>query len=243
MLGLPDGVRALLFDLDGVLTKTAVVHTAAWKAMFDAFLSARGVPAFSDEDYLRHVDGRPRLDGIRGFLASRGIALPEGGPNDPPEADTVHGLGARKNALVLELIRRDGVEAYPDAVAYLDAAGAVGAPVAVVSSSANCRLVLEVTGLAPRFPVVVDGVAREALGLAGKPAPDTFLEAARELGASPAEAAVFEDAIAGVQAGAAGGFGAVVGIGREGPEAAAALRDAGATTVVTTLTDLLEAAA
>ena len=240
MLGLRDDVRALLFDLDGVLTKTAVVHTAAWTTMFDAFLAGRREPPFTAADYRAYVDGKPRLDGIRSFLASRGITLPEGSDTDPATADTVHGLGARKNALVVELIERDGVDAYPDAVAYLDAAAATGTRLAVVSSSANCRRVLDVTGLAGRFDLVVDGLVREARGLRGKPAPDTFVEAARELGVPVAQAAVFEDAIAGVEAGVAGGFGAVVGVDREAPSAAAALTAAGATIVVSALTDLLE---
>ena len=240
MLGVPAGTRALLFDLDGVLTGTAVVHTRAWKQMFDAFLAPLGQPPFSDQDYLLHVDGRPRLDGIRGFLASRGIEIAEGTPGDPGAADTVHGLGERKNRIVHELIERDGVDAYPDALAFLDAADDAGLAMAVVSSSANCRLVLDVTGLTGRFAVVVDGVVRERLGLPGKPAPDTFVEAARELGVPVPAAVVFEDAIAGVAAGVAGGFGAVIGVNRESADTGAALAAAGATTVVSALTDLME---
>lgn len=242
MLGLPEGTQALLFDLDGVLTKTAVVHTAAWKAMFDAFLAERGLPEFVDNDYLEYVDGKPRPDGITSFLASRGITLPIGEPDDPATAETVHGLGARKNALVLEIIDRDGVEAYPDAIVYLDAAAAAGVHVAVVSSSANCRRVLEVAGLADRFPLVVDGVVIAAEGLRGKPAPDCFLLAARRLGVEPADAAVFEDALSGVNAGRDGAFGTVVGVNRVDAANGAALAAAGATLVVPTLTDLLETA-
>lgn len=242
MLGLPEGTQALLFDLDGVLTKTAVVHTAAWKAMFDAFLTERGLPEFRDADYLEYVDGKPRPDGITSFLASRGITLPLGEPDDPPSADTVHGLGARKNALVLEIIDRDGVEAYDDAVAYLDAVAQTDLRLAVVSSSANCRRVLEVAGLADRFPLVVDGVVIAAEGLRGKPAPDCFLLAARRLHVAPANAAVFEDALSGVQAGRDGGFGTVVGVNRGDPATGAALAAGGATLVIQTLTELLETA-
>jgi len=242
MLGLPEGTEALLFDLDGVLTKTAVVHTAAWKAMFDAFLAGRGLPEFTEADYLEYVDGKPRPDGITSFLASRGIVLPVGAPDDPAEAETVHGLGARKNALVLEIIDRDGVEAYDDAVVYLDAAAKAGAHLAVVSSSANCRRVLEVAGLASRFPLVVDGVVIAREGIRGKPAPDCFLLAARELGVAPANAAVFEDALSGVNAARDGAFGTVVGVNRVDAATGEALARGGATIVVSTLTELLEPA-
>ena len=222
MLGLPDGIRAGLFDLDGVLTRTATVHAAAWKEMFDDFLRARAaetgepfVPFDSHADYDRYVDGKKRADGVRSFLASRGIQLPEGSPDDPPAAATVHGLGNRKNELVLAKLA-DGVEVYPGSVSYVEALRDAGLARAVVSSSANTRTVLDVTGLAKLFDVVVDGVVADREGLAGKPAPDTFLAAARALGVGPADAAVFEDALAGVEAGRAGGFGCVVGVDRVG---------------------------
>lgn len=239
MLGVPTGTSALLFDLDGVLTETAVVHTRAWKEMFDAYLSQRAqgtgtqfVP-FSDQDYLDFVDGRPRPDGVKSFLASRGISLSDG---------EVTELGDRKNALVLEILDRDGVDPFPDAVAYLDAAATTTLRLAVVSSSANCRRVLEITGLIDRFELIVDGLVVSELGLRGKPAPDGFLHAAEALGVEPANAAVFEDAISGVQAGSAGAFGTVIGVARGGPTAQAALKAAGADKVVTKLTELLEAA-
>lgn len=235
MLGVPTGTSALLFDLDGVLTETAVVHTRAWKEMFDSYLEgsqgAAFVP-FSEQDYLDYVDGRPRPDGVRSFLASRGIALSDEGITE---------LGERKNALVLQILDRDGVDPFPDAVTYLDAAATTDARLAVVSSSANCRRVLEITGLIDRFELIVDGLVVEALGLRGKPAPDGFLHAAQTLGVPPEQAAVFEDAISGVQAGSAGAFGTVVGVARGGPAAEAALKAAGADQVVTKLTDLLEA--
>lgn len=234
MPGLPDTARALLFDLDGVLTKTAVVHGQAWKQMFDEFLRERDpvyFRPFTDQDYLDYVDGRPREDGVRAFLASRDIELPP---------DRIEALGARKNELVVRLIDEQGVEVYPDAIIYLDALAARGLRLAVVSASRNCRRVLEVTGLAGRFELVVDGtvVARERL--AGKPAPDSFLYAARELGAGPGAAVVFEDAVAGVQAGRAGGFAAVVGVNRISEENGRTLAGQGATIVVTRLTELLE---
>src|SRR3954452_19068153 len=212
MLGLPDTIRACLFDLDGVLTKTAVVHAAAWKEMFDEFLRRRsertGEPfvAFdSKDDNDRYVDGKPRYAGVRSFLASRRIELPEGSPDDPPDADTVAGLGNRKNDLVLALLRRDGVEAYEGSVRYVEAVRAAGLPCAVVSSSANTQEVLKAAGLEHLFELRVDGLTAWAESLKGKPAPDTFLAAARKLGVEAAAAAVFEDALAGVEAGRAGG--------------------------------------
>ena len=242
MLGLPDHIRAGLFDLDGVLTRTAVVHAAAWKEMFDEFLRRRAeetgepfVPFDIHADYDRYVDGKKRADGVRSFLASRGIELPEGGPDDPPSAPTVHGLGNRKNGLVLAKLA-GGVEVYPGSVRYVEALRDAGLPRAVVSSSANTRAVLEVTGLDKLFDVVVDGVVAEQEGLAGKPAPDTFLAAARRLGVDPPAAAVFEDALAGVEAGRAGGFGSVVGVDRVGQ--AEELRRHGADIVVSDLADL-----
>ncbi|MCD0486018.1 beta-phosphoglucomutase family hydrolase [Streptacidiphilus sp. ASG 303] len=241
-LGLPDGIRACLFDLDGVLTKTAVVHAAAWKEMFDDFLRRRDGDGFRPfdavADYDEYVDGRPRADGVRSFLASRGIGLPEGSEDDPPEKDTVQGLGRRKNDLVLERIRKDGVEAYPGSVRFAEAVRAAGLRTAVVSSSANCRDVLVAAGIEHLFEVRVDGVVAKEKGLPGKPHPDTFLEGARELGVEPDGAAVFEDALAGMDAGRAGRFGYVVGVDRVGQ--ADALRKHGADTVVQDLAELLE---
>ncbi|MEU7107167.1 beta-phosphoglucomutase family hydrolase [Streptomyces sp. NPDC046215] len=238
--GLPDTITACLFDLDGVITKTAVVHTAAWKEMFDDFLRRRDGAGFRPfdpvADYSRYVDGRPRADGVRTFLASRDIDLPEGAPGDPPERETVHGLGNRKNELLLRRIRDDGVEAYPGSVRYLAAVREAGLRTAVVSSSANCRDVLRSVGLEDHFDVRIDGVVSAERGLPGKPRPDTFLAAARDLGVEPGQAAVFEDALAGMDAGRAGRFGYVVGVDRTGQ--AAALREHGADTVVTDLAAL-----
>ena len=242
----PSGIEACLFDLDGVLTRTASVHAAAWKEMFDAFLSDRadrtGEPLrpFEEPDYLAYVDGRIRADGVRTFLASRGIELPEGRPDDPPAADTVHGLGARKNHLVLERIRRDGVEVYAESVNFVRACRDAGLRRAVVSASRNCREVLESVGIDDLFEVRVDGVVAAEQNLPGKPAPDTFLAAAAQLGVAPSAAVVFEDAVAGVEAGRAGGFGWVVGVDRTG--VADALRQAGADTVVGDLGELMEGA-
>jgi beta-phosphoglucomutase family hydrolase len=245
MLGLPDGIEACLFDLDGVLTQTAETHAAAWKQMFDEFLAARAarlgeplVPFDAVADYDEYVDGRPRYDGVRSFLAARGIELPEGTPDDPPDAQTVMGLGNRKNELVLELIRSRGVEAYEGSVRYVIAARDAGLRRAVVSSSANCREVLAAAGIEELLEVVVDGLITTRLHLEGKPAPDTFLAAARHLGVEPAHAAVFEDALAGVSAGRAGQFGLVVGVDRTGQ--ADALRTHGADVVVRDLSELLE---
>jgi len=245
VLGLPDGIHACLFDLDGVLTQTAAVHAAAWKEMFDEFLRERsgttGQPfvAFdTHDDYDNYVDGKPRADGVRDFLRSRGIVLPEGTEDDPPAAATVHGLGNRKNELVLRRIATDGVDVYPGSVRYVEAVRSAGLHRAVVSSSANTAQVLEVTGLAPAFEIRVDGNTIAQRHLAGKPAPDTFVDAARQLGVEPAHAAVFEDALAGVAAGRAGRFGFVVGVDRvgQGPQLAAH----GADRVVTDLAELLD---
>ncbi|MCH0540349.1 beta-phosphoglucomutase family hydrolase [Streptomyces sp. MUM 203J] len=245
MLGLPDQVRACLFDLDGVLTRTAKVHAAAWKEMFDDYLRRRAqddgtpfVPFDAVRDYDAYVDGRPRADGIRTFLASRGISLPEGGPDDPPGTATVHGLGIRKNDLLLRRIREDGVEAYEGSVDYVRAAGEAGLRLAVVSSSANCRAVLDAAGIADLFDERIDGTVAKTQRLPGKPAPDTYLAGARALGAEPGAAAVFEDALAGVEAGRAGGFGLVVGVDRTGQ--ADELRRHGADVVVQDLSELLE---
>jgi beta-phosphoglucomutase family hydrolase len=247
VLGLPDGVRACLFDLDGVLTDTAAVHAAAWKDAFDAYLAARSVrdgaayPSFEQADYLAYVDGKPRPDGVRDFLASRGITLPEGAVDDAPGTETVNGIGNAKNADLLSRIRAGGVAVFPGSVRYLRAAAAAGLRRAVVSSSANTADVLAVTGLEPYVELRVDGVTIREQRLAGKPKPDTFLRAASLLGVEPSQAAVFEDAIAGVQAGHAGGFGAVVGVDRAGQ--AAALLENGATVVVRDLAELLEGVA
>jgi len=241
VLGLPDGVTACLFDLDGVLTDTAAVHDKAWKATFDPFLVARGDmrPFDPRADYDAYVDGKRREDGVRSFLASRGIELPEGAADDPPDAPTVQGLGNRKNSLLLATIAREGVAVYEGSRRYLQAAAAAGLRRAVVSSSANTAQVLEVTGLAALVELRVDGVTAREEQLAGKPAPDTFLRAAELLGVQPRQAAVFEDALAGVQAGRAGRFGHVVGVDRVGQ--AAALMQHGADTVVQDLAQLLEA--
>ncbi|WP_026341257.1 beta-phosphoglucomutase family hydrolase [Actinomadura atramentaria] len=246
MLGLPDAVTACLFDLDGVLTRTAAVHAAAWKEMFDAYLRERAErtgepfqPFDARNDYGTYVDGKRREDGTRSFLASRGITLPEGTPDDPPTAETVHGLGARKNALVLDLIRRDGVEVFDGSVAFVRAVRKAGLRTAVVSSSANTAQVLEATGITDLFDARVDGVVAAERDLAGKPAPDTFLEGARELGVAAAQAAVFEDALAGVEAGRAGRFGYVVGVNRVDGEHAAALATHGADRVVDDLSELM----
>ena len=243
MLGLPEGIRACLFDLDGVLTRTAVVHAAAWKEMFDDYLRQRTeetgqpfVPFDVHTDYDRYVDGKKRADGVRSFLASRGITLPEGSPTDPPRVATVNGLGNRKNDLVLAKMAA-GVEVYPGSVRYVEAVRDAGLRRAVVSSSANTKAVLKVTGLTELFEVVVDGLTAERESLAGKPAPDMFAFAARCLDVAPAQAAVFEDALAGVEAGRAGGFGFVVGVDRTGQ--AEELQRHGADIVVSDLADLL----
>jgi beta-phosphoglucomutase family hydrolase len=244
MLGLPDQVRGCLFDLDGVLTQTATVHAAAWKEMFDAYLRSRAratgerfVP-FRDADYDEYVDGKRRADGIRSFLQSRGIELPDGAPDDPPERETVAGLGTRKNEIVLRLIRERGVAPYDGSVRYVKAAIGAGLRRAVVSSSTNCRDVLRAASIEELFEARIDGVVAEREHLRGKPAPDTFLAGARELGLSASEAAVFEDALAGVAAGRAGEFGFVVGVDRVGQ--AEQLRDHGADVVVEDLADFLD---
>jgi beta-phosphoglucomutase family hydrolase len=244
MLGLPDGVTACLFDLDGVLTNTAAVHNAAWKATFDEFLRDRAAKnggdfaAFEHSDYLEYVDGKPRANGVRDFLTSRDIELPEGNADDAPDQATIYGLGNRKNHELLRRIRQDGVEVFDGSRRYLEAARDAGLRRAVVSSSANTEDVLRVTGLAEYIELRVDGVTIGQEGLAGKPAPDTFLTAAERLGVEPSAAAVFEDAIVGVQAGRAGGFGAVVGVDRTGQ--ARALTENGASVVVSDLADLLD---
>jgi beta-phosphoglucomutase family hydrolase len=245
VLGLPDHVTACLFDLDGVLTPTATVHRAAWEETFNAYLRERAdrtgevfEPFDPARDYHRYVDGRARADGVRTFLASRGITLPDGDPGDTPEAQTVHGLGTRKNELLLQRLRAGGVEPFADAVVYLRAVADAGLRRAVVSASANCREVVEAAGLAELFEVRVDGLTARQEGLRGKPQPDTFLAAADKLGVTPRQAAVFEDALAGVEAGRAGNFGFVVGVDRVGQ--AEDLRKHGADIVVPNLAELLK---
>jgi beta-phosphoglucomutase family hydrolase len=244
MLGLPDTVTACLFDLDGVLTQTAKVHAAAWKETFDGYLHRRADrrdEPFKEfaaiEDYDEYVDGLPRYDGVRNFLKSRSIELPEGTPDDPPSQETICGIGNRKNVLVQQLIQEHGVDPYEGSVRFVKAAREAGLRRAVVSSSTNCRDVLVAAGIEDRFEVRIDGVVAEREHLKGKPAPDTFLAGARALGVEPAQAAVFEDALAGVQAGRDGKFGYVVGVDRVGQ--AAGLRAHGATVVVQDLDELL----
>ena len=244
MLGLPDAIRVCLFDLDGVLTKTAKVHAAAWKEMFDAYLKERAartggqfVPFDPVADYDEYVDGKPRYEGVQSFLEARGIELPRGEPSDPPSAETVDGLGNRKNEIVLRLIHEQGVEPYEGSVKFVRAAKDAGLRRAVVSSSTNCRDVLIAAGIEDLFEVRIDGVVAEREHLRGKPAPDTFLAGARAFGADPADAAVFEDALAGVAAGRAGDFGYVVGVDRVGQSDA--LREHGADVVVKDLAELL----
>jgi len=245
VLGLPDGVRACLFDLDGVLTETAKVHAAAWKQMFDGYLQERAKrtgeplePFDARDDYDEYVDGKPRYDGVRSFLAARGIDLPHGSPDDPPDRETICGLGNRKNEIVLRLIRKDGVDPYPGSVRYLKAAVDAGLRRAVVSSSTNCKDVLEAAGIEDYLEERIDGIVAEREHLRGKPAPDTYLAGARALGVERGEAAVFEDALAGVEAGRAGSFGFVVGVDRVGQ--ADALRAHGAEAVVGDLAELLD---
>ena len=245
MLGLPDAVRACLFDLDGVLTQTAKVHAAAWKEAFDGYLRQRAertgddfVPFDAIADYDSFVDGKPRADGTRSFLQSRQIDLPEGDADDPPDAETVQGVGNRKNDIVLRRIRDDGVQAYDGSVAYVRAARDAGLGRAVVSSSTNCRDVLVAADIEDLFEQRIDGVVAQERQLRGKPAPDTFLAGAEALGVPAAQAAVFEDALAGVEAGRAGGFGFVIGVDRVGQSEA--LREHGADLVVTDLAELMD---
>lgn len=244
MFGLPDGITACLFDMDGVVTKTAVVHAAAWKEMFDDFLrewSAKTGTPFVEfdpvHDYDQYVDGKPRMEGTRSFIESRGIKLPEGSEDDPPGAATIWGLSNKKNELVLEVLKRDGVEVYAGSRRYIDAVRAAGLRTAIVSSSANTTAVLDAGGVAGLFDAKVDALVARERGLHGKPAPDTFLEAAKMLGVTAAQATVYEDALAGVAAGHAGKFGFVVGVDRVGQ--AAELKAHGADVVVKDLGDLL----
>ena len=239
MLGLPDSVTTCLFDLDGVLTDTASVHRKAWKQTFDPILAERGQPEFTEDDYNEYVDGKPRADGVRDFLKSRGIDLPDGNDDDGPDANTVNGVGNRKNALLLKAIHNDGVRVFDDARSYLEAAQDAGLRRFVVSSSANTKDVLHVTGLDELVEGRVDGVTIKEQGLRGKPAPDSFLAGAKAAGVSAAQAVVFEDATAGVQAGKDGNFGYVVGVNRQDDQHGADLERHGASVVVTKLTELL----
>jgi beta-phosphoglucomutase family hydrolase len=245
MLDLPDQIKACLFDLDGVLTQTAKIHAQAWKEMLDGFLrewSERTGEPFHEfdrpTDYDEYVDGKPRLDGVKSFLESRGIHLPMGSPSDPPDAETIHGLGTRKNELVLELIEQQGVEPYEGSVQFAQQAREQGLRRAVVSSSTNCQQVLAAARIEHLFEARIDGTVAEREGLGGKPAPDTFLAGAKSLNVEADAAAVFEDALAGVEAGRAGDFGWVVGVDRTGQ--AEALRRHGADVVVQDLAELLE---
>lgn len=240
MLGLPDSITTCLFDLDGVLTDTASVHKKAWKKMFDEFLSlydSSQAPFDIEHDYLTYVDGKPRENGVRDFLLSRGIELPMGSRDDAPGTETVWGLGNLKNDAVLATIESDGVTVYEGSRAYLQAAADAGLRRVVVSSSANTKKVLEVTGLAQYIEDRVDGVTLIEENIVGKPAPDSFVVGAQRVGADVSQACVFEDAISGVQAGRAGNFGYVVGVDRVGH--AEKLRAAGANVVVDDLADLL----
>lgn len=244
MIGLPAHIQACLFDLDGVLTSTTRLHTGAWKQTFDAFLRKRAeesgddfLPFDPDGDYTRFVDGRPRADGVRSFLRSRGVELPEGDPEDAPGMGTVNALGNLKNTLVVSLMESDGVDERPGARAYLEAAAAAGLRRVVVSSSANAEMALRLTGLDRLIEARVDGVVVRERGLPGKPDPAGFLYGAELIGVEPSASAVFEDAVAGVQAAHAGAFGYVVGI--DTSDQADALRAAGADVVVADLGALL----
>ncbi|RLK54277.1 HAD family hydrolase [Actinokineospora cianjurensis] len=243
MIGLPGAVTACLFDLDGVLTSTATLHRIAWQRTFDEFLAHRSDgdrSPFTLHDYTAFVDGRPRADGVRTFLSSRGIQLPEGDADDSPDVETINGVGNRKNESLLRLIDEKGVQPYPGSVAYLEAARAAGLKIAVVTSSANGEHVLEVAGLTSFVQARVDGITIVEERLRGKPAPDSFLAGARALGVAPGEAAVFEDALSGVEAGRAGGFGYVVGVDRA--DQADQLLEHGADIVVDDLAELLDGA-
>lgn len=243
-LFLPATITACLFDLDGVLTNTARVHAAAWTEMFDAFLKERAgetgeeFQPFTHDDYLDYVDGRLREDGVRAFLGSRGIDLPEGSADDEAGAETVHGLATRKNDLVLAVMARDGIEVYPGSVRYVEAVRDAGLRRAVVSASKNTASALETAGIAGLFEARIDGIVAAERNLPGKPAPDTYLAGAEALDIPAANCAVFEDAVSGVEAGRAGNFGYVVGVDRVGR--ADALREAGADIVVSDLSELME---
>lgn len=241
MLGLPDSITTCLFDLDGVITDTASVHRTAWKQMFDAYLEAKDgndFEPFTEDDYNEYVDGKPRQDGVRDFLKSRDIQLPDGSPDDGGDAETVWGLGNRKNAKVQEVIKRNGVQVYEGSRRYLQLAQEEGLRRIVVSSSANTKMVLEVTGLERYVEGRVDGVTLAEQHIKGKPAPDSFLAGAKLAGAAPDQAVVFEDATSGVAAGRAGNFGFVVGVDRVGH--ADELKRSGADIVVQDLSELIE---
>ena len=245
-LGLDPGVRACLFDLDGVLTQTAKVHAAAWKQTFDAFLktydkqTGRADRPFDlNSDYENYVDGKTREDGVRSFLASREINLPEGGPDDAPGTDTVYGVGQAKQGAFMALLEVHGPQVYDGSVRYVHAARAAGLRCAVVTSSANCAAILRAAGIADLFDATVDGNDVAAQHLHGKPAPDSYLAGAKALGATAAQAAVFEDALSGVESGRAGGFATVVGVDRVGGDHAEHLKEHGATVVVKDLSDLI----
>jgi beta-phosphoglucomutase family hydrolase len=236
-------VECVLFDLDGVITDTASVHEDAWKFMFDGFLQAEAdrdgteFSEFTQADYHAYVDGKPRYDGVRSFLAARGITLPDGDPEDPPAMRTVSGLGNRKNDAFLAVLRDHGAVVYEGTVALIDRLREAGIPVGCVSSSRNCRLVLESVGLLERFDAILDGTDAAARCIPGKPAPDTYVTCAQDLKAEPGRSVMVEDAISGVQSGAAGGFAHVVGVDRGvGRDA---LTDHGATVVVDDLAELL----
>lgn len=234
-----DSYAAALFDLDGVLTPTAIVHMHAWSRMFNAYLGSRGdeQPPYTDEDYFRYVDGKPRYEGVQSFLAARGIDLPYGDPTDAPAAETVCGLGNRKNDAFNAVLAAEGIAPYPASVRLLDHLAARGTAVAVVSSSKNARAVLTAAGLIDRFEVIIDGTVAAELGLPGKPAPDTFAHAAARLGVPTTASVVLEDALSGVRAGATGDFGLVVGVDRG--TGADRLREAGAHLVVRELDELI----
>ena len=235
--------QAAIFDMDGVVTRTATVHARAWKEMFDAFLQAHAertgtpfIPFDEETEYWEHVDGLPRQEGVRRFLAARGIDLPEGEEDDPPEYDTIHGLGRRKDALIQAVIERDGVEVFPDWLERVRQWRAAGVRTAIVSSSRNCRRMIEAAGIEDLFDARVDGETARELGLRGKPDADIFLVAAERLGVAPGQSVVFEDAISGVQAGAAGPFALVVGVARHDNHDV--LRAHGADVAVAALTEL-----
>ncbi|OCG72829.1 HAD family hydrolase [Microbacterium sediminis] len=229
---------AVLFDLDGVITPTAEVHMHAWRAMFERLFADWGVePPYTDSDYFDHLDGKKRYDGVASVLRSRDVEIPWGHPSDPPEADTVCGVGNRKNVVFSRILEEEGIQPYPGSIALLDALAAAGTPVAIVSSSKNARDVLTAAGVIDRFPVIMDGVVAETEHLPSKPAPDVFLEAARMCGVEPARAAAVEDAISGVQSAAAGGFGLIIGVDRGA--GAEPLSQAGATIVVSDLAELV----
>ena len=239
-----DRFDAVLFDLDGVLTDTAKIHAACWEKMFDEFLQKRAarigepfLPFDSTTDYQRYVDGKLRLDGVRSFLDARGIHLLEGNANDPAEKETIHGLGNRKNALVQETLAVEGVDVYAEATDFVRRLRRAGLRTAIVSASRNCSAVLAAAGITNLFDAQIDGNVAARLHLAGKPAPDTFLAAARQLGVEPARAVVVEDAVSGVQAGRAGQFGLVIGVARKND--AGVLRESGADIVVANLSELL----